>query len=108
MLTVQVVVPLVYFLWLLVFGRSRKLFSKGDAMKFEEKPGTMWSVVLELDGKPYKRVFLSAPTAEEAQSRVQATLAPNGARALPAQAALYAMASPMPITEFMWTPKKQL
>ena len=101
---VEVAVPLLCSVLLLVFGRS----SKGDAMQFEEKPGTMWSVVLQLDGKPYKRVFLSAPTAEDAQARVQASVALKDATALAAEPALYAMASPMPLTEFMWVPKKQL
>jgi hypothetical protein len=85
-------------------------FSKGDRMQFEEKAGTMWSVLLERGGKPYKRVFLSAPTSEEAQARVQAVFGDDNekTKVASAQAALYAMANPMPITGsgFMWLLKR--
>jgi hypothetical protein len=78
-------------------------------MQFEEKTGTMWLVPLERESKPYKLVFLSTPTAEEAQARVQAVFGNKGEKALPAKAALYAMADPaLKITEFTWVPKKQI
>ena len=83
-------------------------FQGGKVRRFEEKAGTMWSVPLMRNGesKPYRRVFLSAPTAEDAQMRVQFTFGDEGQKALSADAALYAIADPAKVTEFMWVPKK--
>jgi hypothetical protein len=73
-------------------------------MPFKEKPGTMWSVLIERDGKEHQRIFLTAPTAEDARARAQSVVGDNG-NAVSAEAALYAMAHPAPITTFMWVKK---
>lgn len=83
-----------------------KEMAKEERMPFEEKPGTMWSVLIVLDGNEHQRIFLTASTAEDARMRAQSVVGNDGRKAVSAEAALYAVATaPLRITEFMWVNK---
>lgn len=74
-------------------------------MPFQEKPGTMWEILVERDGKPYQQLFLTAETAEDAKAQAQ-SIVPPGAMAVSVKATLYVVADAnLKITQLMFVPK---